>query len=106
MVLPCPSCGARLLAKTTDRPPRLICASCGRLQPQTNLPPLLGLLDRHGLGLLALLLLVAMPLVLLALSPWIDQPPQRRGAAASGTSRPSLESSRWDPRSGLMRRQR
>jgi hypothetical protein len=84
----------------------MICASCGRLQPQTNLPPLLGLLDRHGLGLLALLLLVAMPLVLVALSPWLEQSPHRGGDRTQGSHRKAVEPSRWDPRTGVVGRQR
>lgn len=98
--LACPFCGGRLLSKTNDRPPRLICADCGALLPQTNQPPLLGLLDRHALGLVLLLLTVVMPMVLLALSPWVQGPALRR-------SEPGIEgprSRRWDPRTGVVGR--
>ena len=105
IVLACPSCGARLVAKTSDRPPRLICVSCGRLLPQTTRPPLLGLLDRHGLGLLALLLLISMPLVLTSLSPWLEQSQYRGRDHGRRTQRQgSLEPSRWDFRTGVVRR--
>lgn len=70
-----------MLTKTAERPPRLICTQCGRVVPQTNLTPLLGWLDRHWGGLLVLALLILMPLVLLALSPWMENPaaaPERR----------------------------
>jgi len=103
--LACPSCGARLVAKTSDRPPRLTCVSCGRLQPQTTQQPLLGLLDRHGIGLLALLLLISMPLVLTSLSPWLEQSQYRGRDHVRRTKRQgSLEPSRWDFRTGIVRR--
>lgn len=103
--LACPSCGARLVAKTSDRPPRLICVSCGRLLPQTTQPPLLGLLDRHGLGLLGLLLLISLPLVLTSLSPWLEQSPHRGRDHGRHTKRQdALAPSRWDPRTGVVRR--
>lgn len=103
--LACPSCGARLVAKTSDRPPRLICVSCGRLLPHTTQPPLLGLLNRHGLGLLALLLLISMPLVLTSLSPWLEQSQYRGRDHGRRTQRQGrLEPSRWDFRTGVVRR--
>lgn len=103
--LACPSCGARLVAKTSERPPRLICVGCGRPLPQTTQPPLLGLLDRHGLGLLALLLLMSLPLVLNGLAPWLEQPAHRSRDQTRRTQRQaSLEPSRWDPRSGVVGR--
>ena len=103
--LACPSCGARLVAKTSDRPPRLICVSCGRLLPQTTQPPLPGLLNRHGLGLLALLLLISMPLVLTSLSPWLEQSSYRGRNEGRRTQRQgSPEPSRWDFRTGVVRR--
>ena len=99
----CPFCGGRLLTKTSDRPPRLVCADCGALQPQNNQPSLMGLLDRQGPGLLMLLLMVVMPLLVLALSPWVRQPVdrgrerlERRGAG--------LGHQRWDPRTGVVGR--
>jgi len=76
------------------------------VQPQTNLPPLLGLIDRHGLGLLALLLLLALPLVLLALSPWLEQSPHRGGHYSHDAHRKAVKPSRWDPRTGVVGRQR
>lgn len=103
--LACPSCGARLVAKTSDRPPRLICVSCGRLLPQTTPQPLLGLLDRHGLGLLALLLLISMPLVLTSLSPWLEQSQYRGRDHVRRTQRQAvIKPSRWDFRTGVVRR--
>jgi len=80
--------------------------------PQTNLPPLLGLIDRHGLGLLALLLLLALPLVLVALSPWLEQAPHRGGYRREDSHRShdahrkAVKPSRWDPRTGVVGRQR
>jgi hypothetical protein len=94
----CPACGERLVTKTADRPPRLICSRCGRVLPESNLPPLLGELERHIPGLLALALLVAMPLLLLALTPWFEAP-----RAVEGPSRRSNpEPSRWDGRTGIV----
>jgi len=101
--LACPACGARLVSKTRDRPPRLICAACGKVLPQSNLPPLIGELERHAPGVLVLLLLVAMPLVLLALTPWLETRPRREGVPAA--QRHGVERSRWDPRSGIVGRQ-
>jgi DNA-directed RNA polymerase subunit RPC12/RpoP len=75
--LACPSCGSRLVAKSTDRPKQLICVNCGRTLAQKQTPTLLGLIDRYGVGALALLLLVVMPLIVVALAPWVGQPPQR-----------------------------
>ncbi len=93
------------MAKTSERPPRLICVSCGRLLPQTTQPPLLGLLDRHGLGLLALLLLISMPLVLTSLSPWLEQSQYRGRDHGRRTQRQGpLEPSRWDFRTGVVGR--
>jgi DNA-directed RNA polymerase subunit RPC12/RpoP len=76
--LACPSCGARLVAKTSDRPPRLICVSCGRLLPQTTPQPLLGLLEQ---------------------SQYRGRDHVRRTERQG-----SLEPSRWDFRTGIVRR--
>lgn len=99
----CPFCGGRLLTKTSDRPPRLVCADCGALQPQNNQPSLIGWLDRQGPGLLMLLLMVVMPLVLLALSPWIRLPVERRMERVERRGA-GLNHQRWDPRTGVVGR--
>jgi hypothetical protein len=52
--LACPRCGGRLVSKTAERPPRLICSDCGQLVPNQALPPLIALLER--LAALALVL--------------------------------------------------
>lgn len=57
--------------------------------PQNVQPGLLAQIDRHATGLLALALLVAMPLVLLALTPWLESSPN--GA-------------QWDRRTGIVGR--
>lgn len=101
--LACPACGARLVTKTDDRPPRLICAACGKQLPQSNMPPLLAELDRHAPGVLVLALLVTMPLMLLALTPWLEHRPQGRSVPAA--QRHGVERSRWDPRTGIVGRQ-
>lgn len=101
--LACPACGGRLATKTNERPPRLICTACARPLPQSSLRPLLGELERHAPGLLALILLMALPLVLLAISPWMEQPmPRGRSAAQSGGA--AVEKPRWDRRSGIVGR--
>jgi len=46
--------------------------------PQSDLTPLPVLLDRHWAGLLALLLLIATPLLLMTLGPWSELQPHRR----------------------------
>jgi len=101
--LACPFCGGRLLTKTSDRPPRLVCADCGALQPQPNQTPLLGLLDRQAPGLLMILLLVGLPMVLLALSPWIRLPVERRMERVERRGA-GLNHQRWDPRTGVVGR--
>ena len=96
----CPFCGGRLLSKTSDKPPRLVCADCGALLPQNNLKPLLGELDRLGPGLVIITLLVLLPLSLLALSPWVRLPLPRH----SERFEPRMEGhkhQRWDPRTGV-----
>ncbi|MFM7313627.1 MAG: hypothetical protein ACKO0M_10755 [Cyanobium sp.] len=99
----CPFCGGRLLSKTRDRPPRLICAGCGGVQPQTSQPSLLGLLDRQAPGLLILLLMVLMPMLLLAVSPWLQGETSRRGARLERRT-PRINHQRWDPRTGVVGR--
>jgi hypothetical protein len=84
------------VSKTSHRPPRLVCADCGGLLPQSNQPPLLGLLDRHALGLVLLLLTVVMPVLLIAFSPWVQLPALRRSEG--------LRQQRWDPRTGVVGR--
>jgi hypothetical protein len=67
--------------------------------PEGASPAPLATIERHLPGLLALMLLVAMPLVLLALTPWLEQRPrQERG----GTPAPAQDRSRWNPRTGVM----
>ena len=99
----CPFCGGRLLSKTSDRPPRLICADCGALQPQAAPKPLLGLLDRQAPGLLLVGLLVLVPLSLLALSPWVRPtvPPAPEREKHRSAER---QHKRWDPRTGVVGR--
>lgn len=97
----CPFCGGRLLSKTDDRPPRLVCADCGALLPQNSQPSLLGLLDRKAPGLLILLLMVLMPMGLLAVSPWLQHSVQRR---SERFERRSDVPKRWDPRTGVVGR--
>jgi len=99
----CPFCGGRLVSKSGDRPPRLVCADCGGLLPQNNQPSLLGSLDRQAPGLVMLLLMVVLPLVALALSPWVQLPQERRSARLE-SGRAGLNHQRWDPRSGVVGR--
>ena len=65
----CPSCGARLVAVSTEPPIRLICAGCGRPLPVK--PPLPAYLwwTRNARRWLILLLVVVPPLLLLGLPP-------------------------------------
>ena len=52
---------------------------------------------------MALILLMALPLVLVAISPWMEKPMLRgRSAPLSGQSAP--EKPRWDRRSGIVGR--
>jgi hypothetical protein len=91
--LACPFCGARLLSKTAERPPRLICSNCGRVRPQPPGPSLLGWLDRHLAGLLVLLLLLAMPFSLLVVAPFLEggiDRRQPRGAPQDAETRSPL----------------
>jgi hypothetical protein len=98
----CPACGAHLLSKTNERPPRLVCSRCGKVLPQAS-PSLIGLLDRKSGGLLVLALLVLLPLLMLAFSPWIGlQGPRRKGPHA--TEMRTQEQPRWDRRSGIVGR--
>ena len=99
----CPFCGGRLLSKTSDRPPRLVCAECGALLPQSNPKPLLGLLDRQAPGLLFILVLLLLPLGLLALSPWVRLPAPRRSERVEHRDE-GLRHQRWDPRTGVVGR--
>lgn len=103
-IVACPFCGGRLLTKTSDRPPRLVCADCGGLLPQTNQPSLMGLLDRQAPGLLLLLLMVVMPLVGLALSPWVRPPVEQRSRERLERRGAGLNHQRWDPRTGVVGR--
>jgi hypothetical protein len=73
----CPACGGRLVTKTHDRPPRLICSNCGRVLPESTPTPLLVLLERHWVGLLVLLGLILVPGLLMTLGPWAEQRPHR-----------------------------
>lgn len=101
-LLACPACGARLLNKTNERPPRLICSSCGKVLPLAS-PSLMGLLDRRSGGLLVLAVLVLLPLLMLAFSPWLGvQLPRHQRLIHSGGR--SLEQPRWDRRSGIVGR--
>jgi hypothetical protein len=67
-----------MVTKTHEHPPRLICSDCGRVVPQSTVTPVLALLDRHWAGLLALLLLIAAPVLLMTIGPWSEQRPVRR----------------------------
>ena len=101
--LACPFCGGRLLSKTNDRPPRLVCADCGALLPQNNQPSLLGLLDRKAPGVLILLLMVLMPMLVLAVSPWLQNASGRRSPKMERRQE-GLGHQRWDPRTGVVGR--
>lgn len=69
----CPHCGARLVTLSSERRPRLICASCGRLLPvKPGLPPYLWLQVNLRRWLLLGLLLV-LPLLIFSFSPWLEQ---------------------------------
>lgn len=100
--LACPACGARLINKTSERPPRLICSTCGKVLPLAS-PSLIGLLDRRSGGLLVLAVLVLLPLLMLAFSPWlgVQLPPHKRQMHSG--ARP-VEQPRWDRRSGIVGR--
>ena len=74
-LLPCPRCGARLLTKTEERPPRLVCVDCRQVLPQSVQVPIITLVVRHFLGVMLLLGLVVVPLLVMSLSPWIDRVP-------------------------------
>jgi len=78
IALACPFCGARLVSKTADYPPRLACSNCGRVLPQPPSPTLLGWLDRHWAGLLVLVLLLVMPFSLLVVAPFLEGAVERR----------------------------
>jgi len=68
----CPSCGARLVAVSTEPPIRLICAGCGRPLPvKPGLPPYLWLKLNLRRWIL-LLILVVMPLLIVTVSPWSE----------------------------------
>lgn len=82
---------------------RLICSSCGKVLPQTSSPSLLGLLDRQSGGLLVLAVLVLLPLLLLAFSPWLGGPIQRHKGHQPAEAR-TQERPRWDRRSGIVGR--
>ena len=99
----CPFCGGRLLCKTSDKPPRLVCADCGALLPQTNPRPLLNLLDRQGPGLVIVVVLLLLPLSLLALSPWVRLPAPRRSERVERHADAGRHQ-RWDPRTGVVGR--
>lgn len=65
----CPSCGARLVAVSTEPPIRLICAACGRPLPiKPGLPPYLWFQLNLRRWLL-LLVLVVLPLLILTIAP-------------------------------------
>lgn len=102
LFLACPACGARLLNTTSERPPRLICSNCGKVLPLSS-PSLIGLLDRRSGGLLVMAVLVLLPLLMLAFSPWMgEQLPRHKGPTHRGDR--SLEHPRWDRRSGIVGR--
>ena len=68
----CPSCGARLVAVSTEPPIRLICAGCGRPLPvKPGLPPYLWLKLNLRRWIL-LLILVVLPLLIVTVSPWSE----------------------------------
>ena len=80
----CPSCGARLVAVSTEPPIRLICAGCGRPLPvKPGLPPYLWLQLNLRRWLLLLLLLV-LPLLLFSISPLNDSSATRHQRARLG----------------------
>ncbi len=97
----CPFCGARLVSKTADHPPRLICSNCGRIRPQPPVPTLLGWLDRHWAGLLVLVLLLVMPFSLLVLGSLLERSVDRRqpGLERRGNSRRTTSEQRHEPAS-------
>ena len=102
-VVACPFCGGRLLVSSHERPSRLLCVRCGKVQ-QNSQPTVFGLLGRHALGAMALaVLLVVMPLLVLAMSPWLGQHRERR--LESMTRHGSgAEPRRWDPQTGVVGR--
>ena len=83
--LPCPRCGARLLTKTEERPPRLVCVDCRQVLPQNAQVPIITLVVRHFLGVMLLLGLVVVPLLVMSLSPWIDRVPRAPRTNLSAT---------------------
>ena len=69
MRVACPSCGARLVAVSSQPPIRLICAQCARPLPiKPGLPPYLWL-QLNARRWLLLLVLLVLPLLVLTLSP-------------------------------------
>ena len=78
MVVACPSCGARLVAVSSQPPIRLICAQCARPLPiKPGLPPYLWL-QLNARRWFLLLVLLVLPLFALSLSP----PPSSRAPSA------------------------
>ena len=98
----CPSCGARLVAVSTEPPIRLICAGCGKPLPvKPGLPPYLWLQLNLRRGLLLLLLLV-MPLLLFSISPLNDSAATRDnrprlGRTAKGRMLQKRQAQQWVP---------
>ena len=69
VVVACPSCGARLVAVSSQPPIRLICAQCARPLPiKPGLPPYLWL-QLNARRWFLLLVLLVLPLLVLTLSP-------------------------------------
>ena len=74
----CPHCGARLVILSSERRPRLLCASCNRPLPvKPGLPPYLWLKLNLRRWFLLLALLVV-PLLALTLSSGLEQSSGRR----------------------------
>ena len=102
-VLACPACGGRLLTKTKDGPARLICSSCGKVLLQDGHGSRHTFLNRTSGGLLALALVVMLPMLLLAFSPWLGTQAPRRPEVHAGEGQRG-ERARWDRRSGIVGR--
>lgn len=82
----CPHCGARLVTLSSERRPRLICARCSRPLPVKPGMPLYLWLELNLRRWLLLLVLLVLPLLVLTLSPGLDQPSGRRERARLGRS--------------------
>ena len=75
----CPRCGARLISKTAERPPRLLCANCGALLPQKPPTPAWVWMQGNLLRLLLLSVLVLLPLIVITISAPLERSAQQDG---------------------------